>query len=198
MNLVYDFSRWLLFVVFLNIILIVCLLFIESSDEKILLWARYTARISFFFFIISFSASSMCTLFSNRFTRFVRNQRRYIGLSFALAHTVHLIALTTFFITSSLPPDIFTLVTGGLGYAVMYLMAVTSNDKAVKKLGFRRWKLLHKFGVNYIAIIFTVTYFGKLVREKFVSIEFSLLLSIVFFAFLLRMLNFLRTRNTVK
>ena len=198
MNRVHDLSKWLLFVVFLNTILIVCLIFIESSDDKILLWARYTARISFFFFIISFSASSMCTLFSNRFTRFVRNQRRYIGLSFALAHTVHLFALATFFITSSLPPDIFTLVAGGLGYAVMYWMAVTSNDKAVKKLGFSRWKLLHKFGVNYIAIIFTVTYFGRLVRENFVSIEFSLLLSIVFFAFLLRMLNFLRTRNTVK
>ena len=196
MNRIHDLNKWLLFVTFLSITLIVWLFSIESSDDKVLLWARYTARISFFFFILSFGASSMNYFFSNLFTRFVRSQRRHVGLSFALAHTIHLVALTSFFITSNLPPDIFTLVAGGLGYLVMYLMAVTSNDKAVKKLGFRRWKLIHKFGVNYIAVIFTVTYFGRLVREKFVSIEFSLLLSIAFFAFLLRMLHFLRIRNT--
>ena len=97
-NKINNLSKWLSSVFFLSIALIVWLFFIENSDEKLLLWARYTARISFSYFIISFSASSLHYFFSNTFTELIRRDRRYIGLSFALAHTVHLVALTSFFI----------------------------------------------------------------------------------------------------
>ena len=79
--------------------------------------------------------------------------RRHIGLSLernALAHTIHLVALTSFFVTTNQNPDIVTVLGGGLAYLAMYIMAFTSNDNAVRKIAFKRWKLIHKLGANYI------------------------------------------------
>ena len=37
-------------------------------------------------------------------------------------------------------------------------MAATSSDAAVRMLGTRRWRNLHRFGLYYLWIVFTVTY----------------------------------------
>ena len=65
----------------------------------------------------------------------------------------------------------------------------------LKKIGFKRWKLIHKLGANYIAFIFAFTYLGRLTKEEFSSVEFNLLFSIIIGAFALRVLYFFRTRN---
>ena len=112
-------------------------------------------------------------------------------MSFALAHTIHLVALTSFFVTTNQNPDIVTVLGGGLAYLAMYIMAFTSNDNAVRNIGFKRWKLIHKLGANYIAFIFAFTYLGRLTKEEFSSVEFNLLFSIIIGAFALRVLYFL-------
>ena len=45
-------------------------------------------------------------------------------------------------------------------------MALTSNDNAVKKLRLKRRKQIHWFGANYIAVIFALTYVGKLLNGQ--------------------------------
>ena len=155
----------------------------------------FAALGAFFFFTVSFVASSIHYFLSNSLTSFIRNNRRHIGLSFALAHTIHLVALTSFFVTTNQNPDIVTVLGGGLAYLAMYIMAFTSNDNAVRKIGFKRWKLIHKLGANYIAFIFAFTYLGRLTKEEFSSVEFNLLFSIIIGAFALRVLYFFRTRN---
>ena len=102
MNKINNLEKWFLFVLAISITLIVWLFLVDSTDDKTLLWARYTARISFFFFTVSFLASSIHYFLSNSLTSFIRNNRRHIGLSFALAHTIHLVALTSFFVTANL------------------------------------------------------------------------------------------------
>ena len=168
MNKINNLRKWLFSVAFLSIALIVWLFFIENSDEKLLLWARYTARISFSYFIISFSASSLHYFFSNTLTKFIRHDRRYIGLSFALAHTIHLVALTS---------------------------------NAVKKLGFKRWKQIHWFGANYIAVIFALTYVGKLLDGQpngsdYDYLTFTLIVGVIFMVFILRLIYFLKSKNS--
>ena len=64
------------------------------------------------------------------------------------------------------------------------------NDFYVRKIGFKRWKLIHKVGANYIAFIFAFTYLGRLTKEEFSSVEFNLLFSIIIGAFALRVLYF--------
>ena len=190
--------NWLLAATTLSITLMLCLFLMETAEDKSLLWARYTARISFFFFLISFIAGSIHYFFSNAFTRSIKSNRRYIGLSFALTHSVHLVALISFFVSINQNPDIDTLAGGGLAYLAMYIMAFTSNDNAVRKIGFKRWKLIHKVGANYIAFIFAFTYLGRITREEFSSVEYNLLFSIIIGAFALRVLHFFRTRNEDK
>ena len=193
-----NLVKWFLFVLAISITLIVWLFLVDSTEDKTFLWARYTARISFFFFTVSFLASSIHYFLSNSLTNFIRNNRRHIGLSFALAHTIHLVALTSFFVTTNQNPDIDTVLGGGLAYLAMYIMAFTSNDNAVRKIGFKRWKLIHKVGANYIAFIFAFTYLGRITREEFSSVEYNLLFSIIIGAFALRVLHFFRTRNEDK
>ena len=195
MNKNNNLVKWLLFVLAISITLIAWLFLVDNTEDKTLLWARYTARISFFFFTVSFLASSIHYFLSNSLTNFIRNNRRHIGLSFALAHTIHLVALTSFFVTTHQNPDIVTVLGGGLAYLAMYIMAFTSNDNAVRNIGFKRWKLIHKLGANYIAFIFAFTYLGRLTKEEFSSVEFNLLFSIIIGAFVLRVLYFFRTRN---
>ena len=105
--------------------------------------------------------------------------------------------MTSFFVTTNQNP-ILLFLGGGLAYLSMYIMAFTSNDYAVRKIGFKRWKLIHKLGANYIAFIFAFTYLGRLTKEEFSSVEFNLLFSIIIGAFALRVLYFFRTRNEDK
>ena len=193
--------KWFSSVIVLNIILIVWLGFAENSNESLMLWARHTARISFAYFLLSFSASSLYYFFSNALTKFIRHQRRYIGLSFALAHTIHLVALTSFFIVMKENPGIVTLIGGGLGYVLVYAMALTSNDNAVKKLGLKRWKKIHWFGANYIAVIFAFTYVGKLLNGQlngsdYDYLTFALIVGTIFIVFILRTGHFLKSKNS--
>ena len=193
--------KWFSSVIVLNITLIVWLGFAENSNESLMLWARHTARISFAYFLLSFSASSLHYFFSNTLTKFIRHQRRYIGLSFALAHTIHLVALTSFFIVMEENPGIVTLIGGGLGYVLVYAMALTSNDNAVKKLGLKRWKQIHWFGANYIAVIFAFTYVGKLLNGQlngsdYDYLTFALIVGTIFIVFILRIGYFLKSKNS--
>ena len=193
--------KWFSSVIVLNIILIVWLGFAENNNESLMLWARHTARISFAYFLLSFSASSLHYFFSNTLTKFIRHQRRYIGLSFALAHTIHLVALTSFFIVREENPGIVTLIGGGLGYVLVYAMALTSNDNAVKKLGLKRWKQIHWFGANYIAVIFAFTYVGKLLNGQlngsdYDYLTFALIVGTIFIVFILRTGHFLKSKNS--
>ena len=193
--------KWFSSVIVFNIVLIVWLGFFENSNESLMLWARHTARISFAYFLLSFSASSLHYFFSNTLTKFIRHQRRYIGLSFALAHTIHLVALTSFFIVMEENPGIVTLIGGGLGYVLVYAMALTSNDNAVKKLGLKRWKQIHWFGTNYIAVIFAFTYVGKLLNGQlngsdYDYLTFSLIVGTIFIIFILKIGYFLKSKNS--
>jgi sulfoxide reductase heme-binding subunit YedZ len=127
---------------------------------------RFTARISLFIFVWVFSASALHKLFRNEFTAELLRNRRKFGLSFALSHTIHLIALITFFILSGDPVPMLSVVFGGLAYVLIYAMAFTSNDWSVKKLGAKNWKRLHKFGVFYIWLIFFISYLRRVLPSK--------------------------------
>ena len=124
-----------------------------------------------------------------------------IRMSFALAHTIHLVALTSFFIVINENPGIVVIIGGGLGYVAIYAMALTSNDNAVKKLGFKRWKQIHWFGANFIAVIFALAYASKLLDEQpnesdYDDLTFTLIVGIIFMVFILRVGRFLKLRNT--
>jgi methionine sulfoxide reductase heme-binding subunit len=126
---------------------------------------RYTARVSFLVFVVVFAAGALYRLFPSDATRWLQRKRRYLGLSFALAHFLHLGALTTLFLAIGEWPDLRTIVFGGFAYLLIGLMAATSNDGAVRLLGARTWRGLHTFGAYYAWLIFMNSYAGRLASD---------------------------------
>jgi len=124
------------------------------------LWARYTARLSFFLFLGVYLASPLYELAQNKLTHWLRVNRRNAGISFGLAHIIHLGALIVFLILSGRLTGLETLIVGGGAYVAMFAMLATSTDGAIRRLGAQNWRRLHKFGVHYLAFVFAVTYTG--------------------------------------
>jgi methionine sulfoxide reductase heme-binding subunit len=123
--------------------------------------ARYTARISFPIFIVTYTASSLVRLWPGVLSKHILSHRRQWGLGFAFAHTVHLAALTWAHVVAGSPPSLQTLLGGGLAYALMYVMALTSNNRSVKLLG-RWWKRIHMAGIHWLWAIFLFSYAGRI------------------------------------
>jgi len=150
------------------------------NEASVRMNIRATARTSLFFFLMAFFASSFTKVFKSEFTRWLLRNRRYFGLSFAISHLIHLIFILILNhqmqgeLFGSYPAQIF--LGGGLGYVFILLMSLTSNDRAVKRLGIRRWKILHSAGAYYLWFIFFFTYFGNATRHP---LYFSITLVLV-------------------
>jgi DMSO/TMAO reductase YedYZ heme-binding membrane subunit len=133
-----------------------------SSEESVRMVVRWTAKIAVVLFAAAFSASSLRVFWQSEATRFLMTNRRRLGLGFALAHSVHLLALIVLGVTFPTPflDDLSTatLVGGGLAYVFVLAMAATSNDASVRRLGARRWRALHTVGGWYVWLIFTQSY----------------------------------------
>jgi hypothetical protein len=54
---------------------------------------RATARTSLLFFLMAFTASALWKLWPAAWSRWQLGNRRYLGLSFAISHAIHLMAI---------------------------------------------------------------------------------------------------------
>jgi sulfoxide reductase heme-binding subunit YedZ len=140
--------------------------------------ARYTARFAFPIFVLAWSASALATLWPGGWRRVLLRRRRAIGLSFAAAHGVHFAALLIAVLLFASHPSSKTVYGGGFGYVMIAVMALTSNDWSVRKLGPRNWKALHTFGALTIAVIFAVSYLGRLEDKPWLAIPTLALLGL--------------------
>ena len=136
----------------------------EDGIEGWRLAARYTARLAFFLFLPVYLASAWHQLAPSAASRFVLERRRALGLGFAVAHTVHLAALTTFLVAAESAPDLATILVGGAAYAGLFAMAATSNDASVRLLR-RRWRTLHRTGLHLLWFVFAFTYVTRMERD---------------------------------
>lgn len=140
--------------------------------------ARYTARFSFPIFVLAWSASALVTLWPGGWRSVLLRRRRAIGLSFAAAHFVHFGALLIAVLVFAAQPSAKTVYGGGAGYVFIALMALTSNDWSVRTLGPRNWKALHLVGGLTIAVIFAVSYLGRLDAKPWLAIPALTLLGL--------------------
>ena len=132
------------------------------NDTAAQLFARYTARFSVLLFLLVFVARPVATLWRNPLTRGLLMRRRHLGLAFALAHAIHFVALVSFlrfqgsgFEAGDAPAL--------AAYGMIVLMAATSSNTAVRRLG-RWWKRLHRAGIWYVFLIFLAAYGGRVVE----------------------------------
>lgn len=162
----------------------------ELDRDGFLRAARYTARWSFAWFMIVWSASALARLWPGGWRSALLYNRRGFGLAFASAHLIHAFFFITAIVLLGAHSSVTTIFGGGLGYVFVLLLAVTSNDYWVKRLG-RNWKLLHTVGVSYIAFIFVFTYAGRLPTNPVLAVT---TLSILSVGLMLRLAAWAKTR----
>lgn len=132
-----------------------------SSAEQALLAARWTARTALPVFLVAYLASSLMRLAPGAVSRALMRRRRQWGLGFAIAHSVHLAALAVNVLVFGPARPWQTLMGGAFAYLLILLMAVTSNDASVRRLG-SGWRWLHRIGIHYIWLVFFISYAGRL------------------------------------
>ena len=138
-----------------------------TGEDGVRMLIRATARTSLAFFSLAFSASSLRRLAQTPATAWLLRNRRYLGLSFAASHAIHLVGILDL---AARWPENFartpatTIVGGGIGYLFVAAMAATSNDRAVAALGRRRWRLLHLTGSWLLWGIFASSYVPRALR----------------------------------
>jgi DMSO/TMAO reductase YedYZ heme-binding membrane subunit len=143
----------------------------SAPDERWQHAARYTARVAFLLFLLPYTASAWHRLAPSAASRFVLRRRRSSGLAFATAHTVHFAALVTYQVTVGKWPEPLTLVVGGGAFLVMWAMAATSHDAAVRRLG-ARWRQLHRVGIHWLWFVFAFTYAGRVAAGQLFFLPF--------------------------
>jgi methionine sulfoxide reductase heme-binding subunit len=128
---------------------------------------RATARSSFALFALAFTASAAFYFWPNTWTRWQLRNRRHLGVSFALSHGVHLLAILAL---GRIAPaelaaeaDAVTWIFGGLAYVFIALMTATSFNSTARLISPRAWLILHTVGAYYIWIIFANSYLSRAV-----------------------------------
>jgi hypothetical protein len=128
---------------------------------------RLSAKTSLALFTTAFVASSLRILWPTERTRWLLINRRYIGVSFAASHAIHLFAIIALL---RVAPDFelatATLIGGGGAYVFLAAMTATSFDGAAAWLGPRRWRALHKTGMYYCWVIFFISYLPRMLVES--------------------------------
>lgn len=126
---------------------------------------RATARSSFALFALAFTASAAYYFWPNAWTRWQLRNRRHLGVSFALSHFVHLLAI--FALGQIAPGELAAATTattwifGGIAYVFIGLMAATSFDSTARLISPRAWSWLHTIGAYYIWLIFANSYLAR-------------------------------------
>ncbi|HEX9298432.1 MAG TPA: protein-methionine-sulfoxide reductase heme-binding subunit MsrQ [Polyangiaceae bacterium] len=118
-----------------------------------------------FFLVASLAATPMKALFG--WTAQMR-VRRMVGLFAFFYATLHLstyLALDQAFDISDIAEDIVKrkfITVGFVAFLLLVPLALTSTDRAVKRLGFRRWKRVHRLA--YVAASLGVVHFAWRVK----------------------------------
>ena len=144
---------------------------------------RFTARTSLLLFCLAFSAAALALIWPNAWTRWQRRNRRYLGVTFAASHAIHLFAIGCYAVMDpagyAAATTIGSYIFGGIGYAFIIAMTATSFDRTAALLGARAWRMLHLTGGYYLLFQFTVS-FGKRIPDMPLYALFLIPLAVVF------------------
>jgi hypothetical protein len=134
-----------------------------TDEAGLRLAVRVSAQIAVALFLLVFVAAPARRFWQNDATRWLLRNRRYLGVTFAVAHFAHLfdILLLATLLGNAFEMNAATLYGGGLAYALLALMVATSFDRTAHWLGPRAWKWLHRAGLYWLWFIFMQSYTGR-------------------------------------
>lgn len=130
---------------------------VELVDANIIRPVRHSVQFAYPFLLLAMIARPLQQLVHKPWTARLLRRRRLIGVAFAGAMTAHLILIIFRFTYSpELTYPTPNLIVGGGAYVMLYLMFITSFDGPTRALGPKKWKILHRVGLVYAALIFAV------------------------------------------
>lgn len=167
MNKVLPIQKWQIVqwsTLIIATVFILILLVEGMKEESFRLLIRFTARSSCILFLLAFIASAWQKLKPSQASNWLLQNRRYLGLSMAMSHGFHAIAIAGVAILTSenMVRDNFG---ANLGYIFILLMTITSFKRPAAVLGRRNWKILHTLGMYYLWLSFTVAFVEKLAES---------------------------------
>jgi methionine sulfoxide reductase heme-binding subunit len=143
----------------------------QGDIDGIRLVIRLTARVSLVLFGLAFTAGALARGLPNDWTRWQRRNRRYLGVSFAFSHGVHLVAIIAL---ARLDPALFAsltkpviIISGSIVYLFIAAMTATSFDRTAAMIGPRAWRLLHTIGGYYILLTFANAFGRRAMQDPF-------------------------------
>jgi DMSO/TMAO reductase YedYZ heme-binding membrane subunit len=130
---------------------------------------RATGKSSALLLVLAFSASGLRRLWRSPVTVWMLRNRRQLGVSMAVSHTLHLAALIVWMTAWPAPfwkrnSSLVVIGVGSTAYLLMFAMVATSFDATARWLGARWWRRLHLAGSYLMAIIFAYNYLALSVR----------------------------------
>lgn len=150
-------------------------LFHGIDEQGMRMAIRATGRTSCILFLSAFVASSLHKLWSTPLSAWLLKNRRYLGISMAVSHTYHAIALFGLWIvTAGAAPSSNPL--GTLGYILLIAMTVTSFKRPATWLGKRGWKILHSTGMHFFWLGLLFEYSSHLPKSMLIYSPFVILL----------------------
>jgi methionine sulfoxide reductase heme-binding subunit len=167
------------------------------KDEPTLFLVRLTARTSCLAFLLAFIASPLHRLWQSPTSRWLVQNRRFLGLSMAVSHTYHAVAFVTLdvYIRGLAVPDAHPL--SVFCYLLLLGMTLTSFPLTSKAIGSRGWRILHTAGMYLSWVIFTAGFAARLEKEwgnPSGLIFYILAISLMAIALLIRILGKRKSR----
>ena len=154
------------------------------NEQSMRIAIRTTARTSCLLFLCAFVASSLRYFWSTKITRWLRVNRRYLGVAMAASHGFHAVAIVGLAVLTA-DSSLSNNHGGNLGYFFIIAMTATSFPSTAALLGHRNWKILHTVGMYYLWLAFIYTFSYGLQESLSIYLPFVSLLAI---AFLLRLI----------
>ncbi len=156
------------------------ILLIHGVDEQSMRIAiRATARTSCILFVSAFIASSVRKIWSNQLSTWLLKNRRYLGVSFAVSHGFHALAIIGLAIVTP-HSAVETDHGGNLGYLFIIALTATSFDRTAKLLSPNAWKILHTVGAYYLWLALTYPFSMGLVDRQSIHIYLPFVALLVF------------------
>lgn len=150
-------------------------LFYGIDEQGMRMAIRATARTSTILFLSAFVASALYKLWLTPLSAWLLKNRRYLGISMAVSHTYHAIALFgLWLVTAGAAPSSNPL--GLFGYVLLFAMTVTSFKRPAAWLGKRGWKILHTTGMHFFWLGLLFEYSFKLPKSMLSYSPFVILL----------------------
>ena len=150
------------------LIFVTIFLFNGFTEEANRITIRLSARISATLFAFAFGSSAMQYFAKGEFTFWLLSNRKFLGISFAIVHIIHLILLGILHINFHPIFEVAaksSIIGGGIAYGFLLIMLLTSFERYSRFLTAFQWKCIHTFGGYWIWFIYTKSYWKRLTTE---------------------------------